>query len=140
MRPRQRGGGHRDPAAARSERPVGAGMSRARKVSRRQRADAPETGRIVDMALEMRTHHETSPRLTGGDVDADWQNASAAGDEAVGGSTSTPDQDIVDEIGEALGVPQAPDAELRTSGEILAERDRRRWQLEREAAGEERQP
>jgi hypothetical protein len=30
-------------------------------------------------------------------VDADWQNASAAGDEAVGGSTSTPDQDIVDE-------------------------------------------
>jgi Family of unknown function (DUF6335) len=115
-------------------------MSRTRKVSRRRRADAPETGRIVDMALDMRTRHETSPRLTRGDVDADWQNASAAGDEAVGGSTSTPDQDIVDEIGEAPGVPQAPDAELHTSGEILAERDRRRWQLEREAAGEERQP
>jgi hypothetical protein len=119
---------------------MGAGMSRARKVSRRRRPDAAETGRIVDMAFEMGTRHDTSPRLTGGDVDADWQNASAAGDEAVGGSTSTPDQDIVDEIGEALGVPQAPDAELRTSAEILAERDRRRWRLEREAAGEEASP
>jgi Family of unknown function (DUF6335) len=106
---------------------------------RRRRADAGETGRIADSAVEVRLRHETSPRLSGGDVDADWESAAAVGDEAVGGSTSTPDQDIVDEIGEALGVPQAPDAELRTCGEILAERDRRRWQLEREAAGEEHQ-
>jgi hypothetical protein len=91
------------------------------------------------MAAEMRTHPETGPRLTGGDVDADWQNAAAAGDEAVGGSTATPDQDVVDELGEALGVPQAPDAEVRTAAEILAERDRHRWQLEREAARPERE-
>jgi hypothetical protein len=89
------------------------------------------------MAAEVSARHETSPRLTGGDVDADWQNAAAAGDEAVGGSTSTPDQDVVDELGEALGVPQAPDAEVQTSAEILADRDRHRWQLERELAREE---
>jgi hypothetical protein len=117
-------------------------MSRARRSRRRRRrpADAPEPGQVVDMAAERRAHPETSPRLTGGDVDADWQNAAGAGDEAVGGSTATPDQDVVDELGEALGVPQAPDEEVRTSAEILAERDRHRWQIEREMAREEGRP
>ena len=46
------------------------------------------------------------------------------------GSVETPDQDRVDEIGEALGVPRAPDEEIRTSAEILDERDRRRWDME----------
>lgn len=68
--------------------------------------------------------------LTGGDVDADWMRAGDAGDEAVGGSTSTPDQDIVDEIGRALGVEQESDAEVWTSREILRERDRHRWEQE----------
>jgi hypothetical protein len=68
--------------------------------------------------------------LTGGDIDADWMRAWDAGDEAVGGSTATPDQDIVDEIGRARGVEQEPDAEVWTSREILRERDRHRWQQE----------
>jgi hypothetical protein len=72
-------------------------------------------------------------RLTGGDVDADWRRADASGDEAVGGSTATPDQDVVDELGEALGVAQASDAEVVTSGEMLRARDRHRWHLERDA-------
>jgi hypothetical protein len=78
----------------------------------------------------------TAPRarLSGGDVDADPLNAEAVGDEAVGGSTAMPDEDIVDAIGEALGVAQEPDAEVRTSAEILAERDARRWAIEREIA------
>jgi uncharacterized protein DUF6335 len=98
---------------------------------------AAEAGKIVDTLGDISSHHETSPRLTGGDVDADWQNAWDCGDEAVGGSTATPDQDVVDELGEALGVGQAPDADFRTTGEILAERDRHRWRLEREAASED---
>lgn len=69
-------------------------------------------------------------RLTGGDVDADWQRAGDIGDEAVGGSVATPDQDRVDEIGNALGVPRAPDEEVRTSTEILEGRDRNRWEQE----------
>ena len=114
-------------------------MSRARRARRprRRAAGTGEAGHVVDMAAEVHAHRETSPRLTGGDVDADWQNATAAGDEAVGGSTATPDQDVVDELGEALGVPQAPDAELQPVAEILAERDRHRWRLEREAIDDE---
>jgi hypothetical protein len=69
-------------------------------------------------------------RLTGGDVDADWQRAADVGEEAVGGSVATPDQDRVDDIGRALGVPQGPDAEVRTSAEILEGRDRNRWEQE----------
>ena len=88
----------------------------------------------------MHAYEAPSSRLSGGDVDADAQNAWGAGDEAVGGSTATPDQDVVDELGEALGVPQAPDAEVRTSAEILAERDRHRWLLERQAELEDRGP
>ena len=68
--------------------------------------------------------------LTGGDLDADWQRAWDAGDEAVGGSTAMPDQDIVDEIGRALGVEQESDAEVWTSRDILSERDRHRWDQE----------
>jgi hypothetical protein len=46
---------------------------------------------------------------------------------------STPDQDVVDELGRALGVEQPADAEVRTSEEILRARDRHRWHLERRA-------
>lgn len=115
-------------------------MSARRRRRRRPRSAVPGTavaGKIVDALADISAHHETSPRLTGGDVDADWRNAWGSGDEAVGGSTATPDQDVVDELGEALGVAQPPDAELRTSGEILAERDRQRWRLEHQAAAEE---
>jgi hypothetical protein len=92
-----------------------------------------DSGELVARLTEVGLHPETSPRLTGGDLDADWQNAYASGEEAVGGSIATPDQDVVDEIGRALGVEQADEAELRTSGEILQDRDRLRWHLECDA-------
>ena len=76
-------------------------------------------------------YHGTSPRLTGGDPDADWERADHVGEEAVGGSVATPDQNVVDELGGALGVPRAPDEEIRTSAEILEGRDRHRWEQER---------
>lgn len=95
-----------------------------------------DEGEVRDVAGDVAAHPETSPRLTGGDLDADWRTAHTVGEEAVGGSVATPDQDVVDELGEALGVPQEPDAEVRTSGEILRERDAHRWRLEREAARE----
>jgi hypothetical protein len=91
----------------------------------------------VELLREIEANPGTGPRLTGGDVDADWQRAYDSGDEAVGGSVATPDQDVVDEIGRALGVPQEPTAEVRTSEEILRDRDRLRWHLEREAMDRE---
>src|SRR4026208_1608938 len=52
---------------------------------------------------ELEEHHSSGPMLTAGDLDADWQSAEAVGDEAVGGHAPTPDQNIVDEIGRAVG-------------------------------------
>ncbi len=93
-----------------------------------------DRGEVVDLADELVTHPETGPVLTGGDIDADWTRAHLSGEEAVGGSVATPDQDIVDEIGRALGVEQAPDAQVRTSEEILRDRDHLKWHLDRDAA------
>jgi hypothetical protein len=96
-----------------------------------------ERGELVRLASELADHPETGPGLSGGDLDADWQRAHDAGDEAVGGSVATPDQDVVDEIGEALGVAQDPAAEVQSSAEILRDRDRLHWHLERRAADRE---
>src|SRR5262252_1444862 len=92
---------------------------------------------LVGLMREVVAHTETSPRLTGGDLDADWQAAYSSGEESVGGSVATPDQDVVDEIGRALGVEQEIDAPVRASDEILRARDRLRWHLERDAADAE---
>ncbi|HEV8474038.1 MAG TPA: DUF6335 family protein [Methylomirabilota bacterium] len=89
-----------------------------------------------DRALQAEEHlavygRATSPRLTGGDPDADWERADHVGEEAVGGSVATPDKNVVDELGSALGVPRGPDEEVRTSEEILEDRDQHRWEQER---------
>jgi hypothetical protein len=70
-----------------------------------------------------------SPVLTGGDVDADWEDAYAVGDEAPGGDNPTPDQDRVDDIGRALGIEYADNEELKAADKI-AERDKHRWELD----------
>ncbi len=72
----------------------------------------------------------TSPVLTGGDPDADWERAASVGEEAVGGTVETPDHNVVDDLTKAVGVPRALDEPVRTSEEILAERDRHRWDEE----------
>ena len=74
-------------------------------------------------------HTQTSPAMTGGDVDADWEDAYAVGDEAPGGDNPTPDQDVVDEIGSALGITYQDDEELKAADKII-ERDRHRWELD----------
>ena len=74
-------------------------------------------------------HNETSPVMTGGDVDADWEDAYSVGDEAPGGDNPTPDQDRVDDIGKALGVTYDDNEELKASDKV-AERDKHRWELD----------
>jgi len=101
------------------------------------RAGIQDAGHLTQLPEEMALHHETSPALSGGDLDADWMGSEGAGEETVGGSVATPDQDVVDEIGRALGVEQAPDEQVRSSDEILRERTDHRWEIEREADEEE---
>jgi len=89
---------------------------------------AARSGRL-GMANDRLHHNETSPELTGGDVDADWENGYAVGDESPGGDNPTPDQDRVDDIGKALGVQYNDDEELKAADKII-ERDRHRWELD----------
>ena len=91
-------------------------------------ASAARSGR-ARLAEEFREHTATDPTLAGGDVDADWQSAAMVGDEAPGGDNPTPDQDIVDEIGEAVGLEYQDNEELGSEAK-LEERDRRRWELD----------
>lgn len=78
---------------------------------------------------KLQEHTSSSPALTAGDVDADWESADSTGDEAPGGDNPTPDQDVVDEIGRALGVEYADDEELQ-GGEEIVDRDKHRWELD----------
>jgi hypothetical protein len=84
-------------------------------------------GRKV-LEKELDEHQSESPKLSGGDLDADWQSANQAGEETVGGSAPTPDQDVVDELGEAVGLTYEDDEPLQGE-EKLRERDRKRWEL-----------
>jgi hypothetical protein len=94
----------------------------------RRLPSAARSGRH-ELKESLREHNETSPELTGGDVDADWEDAYSVGDEAPGGDNPTPDQDRVDDIGKALGVEYQDNEELKASNKV-AERDRHRWELD----------
>ena len=86
---------------------------------------------------ELEQHNSTGPVLTGGDLDADWQGAEAVGDEAVGGHSPTPDQNIVDELGRAVGFDNEDGQELHSFEERVAKRDQNRWELDRRSADSE---
>jgi Family of unknown function (DUF6335) len=74
-----------------------------------------------------------SPILSGGDLDAAWDQADASGEETVGGSNPTPDQDNVDQLGDAVGLTYQNEEPLN-SEDKLEERDVHRWELEPESA------
>jgi hypothetical protein len=89
---------------------------------------AAQSGR---KALDRSLHEHTgmTPTLTGGDLDADWENAYFSGDEAPGGDNLTPDQEDVEEMGKALGVSYQDDEELKGSEKVI-ERDKHRWEFD----------
>ncbi len=96
-----------------------------------------EAGRLREsggrqIAEKLVQHHSKSPKLSGGDVDAAWDQADA-GEECAGGSTPTPDQDVVEEIGEAMGLTFEDNEPVDTPGK-LARRDRKRWELQPESS------
>jgi hypothetical protein len=86
------------------------------------------------MERDLGRYNSVSPELTAGDVDADWQDAEVSGEETPGGHAMTPDQDNVDELGRAVGIEFQDNQELRTHTEVLAKRDRHRWELNKSSA------
>ena len=83
--------------------------------------------RTIETQLNQR--NATSPELTGGDVDAYWQGADAVGDEAVGGTVATPDKNVTEELGKAVGLEMDDRQPLQTN-DILDRRDDERWELD----------
>lgn len=96
------------------------------------RLEPPEVN-VAEGARELRerlrVNTSTSPALSGGDIDAAWDMAESGGEETVAGSNTTPDQNVVEELGAALGVTYREDEELNC-GEKEKERDRHRWELD----------
>jgi hypothetical protein len=88
---------------------------------------AARTGR-AGLAASLREHHGMSA-VTAGDPDVDVEDAFFTGEEAPGGDNTTPDQDIVDDIGKALGVQYEDNEELKPADKV-AERDKHRWELD----------
>lgn len=81
------------------------------------------------LADRLQNNQGTDPTLSGGDIDARWEDAEAGGDETVGGSTATPGRNDLDAIGKAIGVTYADGEELKV-GEKEERRDRHRWELD----------
>ena len=116
----------KSPSARRRQARPKAGAKRAARPAPEAQSELRESG----LLREITEHTGVSPVDTGGDIDADWQRAQSSGEEAVGGSVATPDQDIVDELARPFGVERPPDAPVITSEEMLNARDRRRWRIE----------
>lgn len=87
------------------------------------------------LLMKLREHHSKSPDLTADDIDAAWDDANV-GDEAVGGTAPTPDQDQVDELGEAVGLIYEDDEPLDIQDK-MRRREQDRWELDPESAGDE---
>ena len=87
------------------------------------------TASSKQLADRLQNNQGTNPTLSGGDIDARWEDAESGGDETVGGSTATPGRNDLDAIGTAIGVTYA-DGEVLTVGEKEARRDKHRWELD----------
>jgi len=90
-------------------------------------ASAARSGR-AEFAEKLKDHRGMTD-VTGGDPDVDIDDAYFTGEEAPGGDNPTPDQDIVDDIGKALGLEYEDNEELKAADKV-EERDKHRWELD----------
>lgn len=90
--------------------------------------EAAQLGSAGQLIEKLQEHHATSPVLSGGDLDAAWEDADV-GEESVGGGNPTPDQSVVEELGKAVGLIYEDGVPLHTT-EKLESRDQHRWELD----------
>ena len=81
------------------------------------------------LSERLREHTDTDPSLSGGDIDARWEEADSAGDESVAGSSATPEQNVVEDLAQAVGIHYDDNEELKV-GEKERYRDKHRWELD----------
>lgn len=81
------------------------------------------------LAHRLQNDSLADPKITAGDVDAQWEGAQFSGDESAVSSMSSPENNVVDDIGTAMGVTYQDNEELKV-GEKERERDKHRWELD----------
>ena len=81
------------------------------------------------LAQRLRNNTAASPRDAGGDLDADWEDVNDSGSETVAGDNPTPDQSLVEENANAIGVSFEDNEELEFIDKI-EKRDRDRFELD----------
>lgn len=92
-------------------------------------AEALRTGVMPGTARRRAEIVREDETLLVGDPDDDSLANEYGGENTPGGSTPTPDQNNVDEIGRAYGLQDEDAGVLRSAGEVLASRDRHRPEL-----------
>jgi len=92
-------------------------------------AEALRSGVLPARQKASRIPHEDET-IRVGDPDDDSLANEYVGEDLPGGSTPTPDQSNVDEIGRAYGLQDEDNGSLRTSREVLERRDRHRSELQ----------
>lgn len=80
------------------------------------------------LAHRLRNNTAASPKESGGDLDASWEDVNESGSESVGGDNPTPDQSMVEENANAVGVNFEDNEELEFLDKIeRRDRDRFEW-------------
>ena len=82
-----------------------------------------------ELIQRLQNHHSSSPKDSGGDIDADWEEVNSSGSEAVFGHNPTPDQSDVEENAHAIGI-DFEDNEPLDFFEKFNKRDSHRWEME----------
>lgn len=91
-------------------------------------AEALRTGVLPPTSRrEAEIPHEQE--ILAGDPDDEMLANEYSGENTPGGSSPTPDQNDVDEIGRAYGLQDEDSGELHSGGEVLERRDRHREEL-----------
>ncbi|HWF88055.1 MAG TPA: DUF6335 family protein [Pyrinomonadaceae bacterium] len=88
------------------------------------------------LAQRLRNNTAASPRDSGGDLDADWEDVNDSGSETVAGDNPTPDQSLVEENASAIGVSYEDNEELEFI-EKIEKRDRDRYELDENSKASE---
>ncbi len=89
-------------------------------------ARAPQAPR--ELAERLAEHNSTSPADSGGDIDAEWEDANDSGAEAVFGHNPTPDQSDAEANAHAMGIDYQDNEPLDLLDKI-EKRDRDRYEL-----------
>jgi hypothetical protein len=86
-----------------------------------------------ELSQRLREHHSTSPADSGGDIDAEWEDANDSGAESFGGHNPTPDQSDVEENAHAMGINFEDNEPLDL--EKIDNRDRDRYEMKEGSKG-----